>query len=249
MAKTPKQDQALSLEKAWAKFKKKDFEGALGMFEEFLEDNDSEEALYGKVCCQIRCDEYEDAMKDLNILIKKNPKDVKALHTRAMLYGAEEKIKEAVRDLKQILEMAPDSVEARCDLGGAYLIQGDHAKANDCFDACIDIDTTCPDVWFGKGMLALEKKELKRAVEYLNAAIKIDGKFLLALLARSETFFLSNQKKEALQDISKALSIDPNIFKNSESAVEADEADGFDNDDNNAIDEDQDFESFKMDEE
>jgi tetratricopeptide (TPR) repeat protein len=246
MAKTPKQDQVLDLEKAWAKFKKKDFDKALAWFEEILDKSNSTEALYGKACCLIRCEEYEDALKDLNTLIKNNPKELKYLHARSMVYGAEEKIKDAIKDLKKVVELAPDAVEAYCDLGGAYLISGDYSQAGECFDACIDIDRTCPDAWFGKGMVAIEKKEPKRAIEYLNAAIKIDGKHLLSLLARAEAYFMSNQKNEALHDISKALSLDSNIFKHGEPADE-DDVTPYDNDENDTLDEDQDYESFKLD--
>ena len=246
MAKTPKQQQVSDLEKAWARFKKRDFEKALALFEEIMEENDNEEALFGKACCLIRCDEYEEAMKDLNTLLKNNPKGSRYLHARSMVYGAEEKLKDAIKDLEKVVEGAPEALEARCDLGGAHLINGDFSKASECFDTCIDIDRTCPDAWFGMGMVALEKKEPKRAIEYLNAAIKIDGKYLLAILARAEAYFTSNQKKEGIRDLRKALSLDPNIFKHAESAGE-DDVEAYDNDDNDTINEDQDFESFKLD--
>jgi tetratricopeptide (TPR) repeat protein len=246
MAKTPKQEQVSDLEKAWARYKKRDFEKALALFEDILEENDNAEALFGKACCLIRCDEHEEAIKDLNTLLKKNPKDSRYWHARSMVYGAEEKLKDAIKDLEKVLELASESVEAHCDLGGAYLLDGDFTKANDSFDTCIDIDRTCPDAWFGKGMVALEKKEPKRAIEYLNAAIKIDGKYLLAFLARAEAYIMSNQKKEGLRDLRKALSLDPNLFKHAESAGE-DNIEGYDNDDNDTINEDQDYESFKLD--
>ncbi len=246
MAKTPKQDKALDLEKAWTKFKKKDFEKALALFEELLDENDNDaEALYGRACCLIRCEEYEDALKDLNVLIRKSPKESRYVHARSMVYGAEEKLKDAIKDLERVIELASDSVEAHCDLGGAYLISGDFAKANDCFDTCIDIDRTCPDAWFGKAMVAIEKKEPKRAIEYLNAAIKIDGKYLLAILARAEAYLMSNQKKEGLQDIRKALSLNPDLFKNNELAGQ-DDVTPYGNDENDSLDEDQDYEAYKL---
>jgi tetratricopeptide (TPR) repeat protein len=247
MAKAPQKEgkeQPSGLEKAWGKFKKRDFEGALNLFEELLEENETEDALFGRACALFRNDEPEDAIKDLNTLLKKNPENLQALHTRALVYGMEEKYKEASRDLERVLEIEPASVEAWCDLGGAWLVSKEYAKANDCFDRGIDIDKSCPDAWFGKGMVALEKKEYKRAIEYLNAAIKLDGKYLLALLARAEAWLMLNQKKEAASDVVKILALEPTIFTSGDAGT-SDE--NYNSDDDDEINDDDDLDSYKLD--
>lgn len=243
MTKPAKQDIARALEKAWDAFYKRDFDGALEQFEEIMEEDDSAAALFGRACALFRCQENDGALKDLNALLKMDPKNTTVLHTRALVYGDEEKYKESIRDLEKVVELLPDSVEAWCDLGGACLLKKDFPRANDCFDKCIDLDKSCPDAWFGKGMVALEKKEARRAIEYLNAAIKLDGKYLLALLARSEAHFLFKQDKEAQSDLSKVLSLDPDIFKNAELDGE-DQRDDFDSDDEETLDDSSELESF-----
>lgn len=237
MTKTSKTDLPKALEKAWGKYNKGDFDAALELFEELVEEESNPDTLYGRACALFRCQESEGAIKDLNALIKSDPSDVRALHTRALVYGDEEKYKEAIRDLEKVVALKPGSIEAWCDLGGAWLMAKDYVKAGDCFDKGLDLDKSCPDAWFGKGMVALEKKEARKAIEFFNAAIKLDGKYLLAILARAEAHFLYKEKAEGLKDIAKAAAIDPGLFKNTDQDEDQEDEEG-------ALDDDQDLESF-----
>ena len=245
MTRMSNKDQSETLEKAWKKFYKRDFEAALSLFEEIMEESETPEVLFGRACALFRSEEYEEARKAINNLIKSDMKNTKYLHTRAMLSGAEEKTKEAIKDLERVVSLVPDHVEAWCDLGGAYMLNKDYIRANDCFDKCIDLDKSYPDAWLGKGLVALEKKEFKRAIEFLNVAIKIDGKNLTALLARAEANFSSSQKQEAQGDIRKILSLNPDIFR--EDAAENGRLNN-DLDDDDNVDEDTDYEAYKLEE-
>lgn len=245
MGKTTKKDQASLLEKAWSKFYKKDFEAAHGLFDEILEADESADARYGRACSLFRNEEYEEALKDLAKLIRLEPQSAKYLHTRAMLYGAEEKFKDAIKDLEKVVSFEPESFEAWCDLGGTYLLQKEYDKAATCYERCIDLEKSCPEAWLGKGLVALEKKEWKKAIEFLGAAIKLDGKNILALLARAEAHFSYNQKKEAWKDIKKVTTIDPGLFKSAQGEGKTDRGNDYDDDDD--MDENTDYESYKLD--
>lgn len=242
MSKASSRDLPKALEKAWAKYYKGDFDAALEQFEELVEVESNPDTLYGRACALFRCQENEGAIKDLNALIKSDPNDIRALHTRALVYGDEEKYKEAIRDLEKVVSLKPGSLEAWCDLGGACLMNKDYAKAGDCFDKCLDLDKTFPEAWFGKGMAALEKKEARKAIEFFNAAIKLDGKYLLAIMARAEAHFMFKQKAEGLKDVARATAIEPEIFKNTEG--DQDDGDGYEDDEEGSMDDDQDMETF-----
>ena len=245
MGKTTKKEAPSLLEKAWSKFNKKDFESALGLFDEMLEEAESADALYGRACSLFRNEEYEEALKDLAKLIRLEPQSAKYLHTRAMLYGADEKFTDAIKDLEKVVSLEPESYEAWCDLGGTYLLQKEYDRAAACYERCIDLEKSCAEAWLGKGLVALEKKEWKKAIEFLNAAIKLDGKNILALLARAEAYFSFNQKKEAQKDIRKLTAIDPGLFKSAPGEGTPDRENDYDDDDN--ADENTDYESYKLD--
>ena len=245
MGKTTKKDKPSPLEKAWIKFNKKDYEAAIGLFEEVLDEGESVDALYGRACSLFRSEEYDDALKDLSSLVKSDPKNTTYLHTRAMIYGAEEKFKEAIKDLEKVVSLDPESMEAWCDLGGTYLLQKEFNSASACYERCIDLEKSCAEAWLGKGLVALEKKEWKRAIEFLNAAIKLDSKNLLALLARAEAHFSYNQKKEAHRDIRKVNAIDPELLKGASDQGKPEHETDYDEDDE--VDENTDYESYKLD--
>lgn len=213
MGKQNKTKTSINIEEAWKLYKLKKFDDALGIFNELLDKGKNEEALYGRACAFFRTTDFEAALGDLTELIKKDSQSIKYLHSRALIYGANEQYDKAIKDMQKLSELFPDNGEVLCDLGGLYLILEEYSKARECFERSADIDKSCPCAWFGKGMVALFLKEYKKANEYFNIAIKLDAKHSLSYMARAEASFGNGQKKEALRDVKKALSMDKGFFK------------------------------------
>ncbi len=208
MRKNGSKSFANPLEKAWEFYYKADFDQALLLFEEACSDDGSHEALFGRACTLFRTLDHEQAIIELTKLIKMDPAYLPYLHTRAMVYGADEQYEKATRDLQRVLEVEDGNVEAWCDLGGVHILREEYASARACFDKAADIDKTCYCSWLGKGVVALWLNEYSKAKEYLNIAIKFEKKEILAHMARAETFFRLNNKKEAIRDVKTALSLD-----------------------------------------
>jgi len=213
MTKTKLHSSGNLLEKAWEKFKKKEFEEAIELFGQLIEKDASHaDALYGRACAYCRNDEFEPALKDLNALLKIDGKHFKAYHVRGLIKGAEERYKEAIKDFEKTISFSKNNQEAWLDLGGTYLMLQDYANASSAFETAIDLDKACPYGWYGKGVAALYKKEHKKAIEFLNAAIKLNPKHLNSILARAEAFFESNHKEEGIRDVKKATAIQKDVF-------------------------------------
>ncbi len=212
MGKQSKTKAVLNIDEAWKLYKLQKFDEALTMFNELLAKEKNEEALYGRACALFRTTDYESALKDLTELVRKDNESMRYLHSRALINGANEQYDKALKDMQKLSELFPDNGEVLCDLGGLYLILEEYSKARDCFERSADIDKSCPCAWFGKGMVALFLKEYKKATEYCNIAIKLDAKHTLSYMARAEASFGNGQKKEALKDIKKALSMDKDFF-------------------------------------
>ena len=203
---------AISIDEAWKLYNQKKFDDALLIFNKLLAKGKNEEALYGRACSFFRTTDVESALVDLTELVKKDNQSIRYLHSRALIYGANEQYDKAVKDMQKLSEFFPDNGEVLCDLGGLYLIMEEYSKARECFERSADIEKSCPCAWFGKGMVALGMKEYKKAVEYFNIAIKLDAKHKLSYMARAEALFGSGQKKEALKDIKKSLNMDKGFF-------------------------------------
>jgi tetratricopeptide (TPR) repeat protein len=249
MNKSSKKEQTGILEKAWAHYRKGDFDSALSLFEEVLENGENMPALYGRACALFRCEEHEDAGKDVGKLLKHNANDVSALYLRAYIQGAGGNYDAVIRDLKKITELEPGSAEAWCDLGGTYLLMKDYQSAGNCFDQAADIEKTCAEAWFGKGMVSMEKKAYKAAVEFFSIAVRADSKLVYPLLARTEANMLLGKKAEAFKDLQKAVSIDADLAKafGLDAAGPASNKHSVDMDEDDTIDDNDEMGDFKLD--
>ncbi len=212
MNKQVKSEKSI-VKKAWNTFYKGNFDEALELFHQAWDDGKDLMALYGRACALFRSSDYEGALADLSELIRNDENNPSFIHTRALVYGANEDYDNALKDLKTVTTIAPDNGEAWCDLGGLYLVLDSYKEADICFQKSADIDKSCACAWFGKGMLALMRKEYKKAGEYMNIVLKLDGKHVPALMARADIAFGSGQKKGALKDVIKALMMDRDFFE------------------------------------
>jgi len=200
--------------------------------------------LYGRGSAFFRSEDYESALKDLNALIKLDGKHSKAYHARGLLRGAEEKYKEAIKDLEKANSLAPGNQEVWLDLGGAFLLNKDFPNAQIAFEKAIELDKGCPEGWYGKAVVALFKKEHKKAIEFLNVALKFDPKHLNAILARAEAYLESGQRDDGIKDVKKAVALKPDIFGFENQKDEADYKDRID--DNDELSDDSELEDLKM---
>ena len=80
-------------------------------------------------------------------------------------------------------------------------------------------------------------KEQKAAIEFINIALKLNPKSLLALLIKTEVLLEMGKKADVEKEVKKILAIQPDIFK---SGVMDDEDDDTDVDDDYEKDEDAD---------
>lgn len=198
----------ITLGKAWEMYYKKKFDQALDLFNSLLDTDFTMQARYGRACALFRESDLEGALAELSVLIKAQGKTPPVLHTRALVYGANEEYNLALQDLEELVRSDPSNGEALCDLGGVHLLMGNYGEAGDCFDRAVDVDKKCSCAWFGKGMASFFLKELNKSREYLSVALKLEPKHVPALLARAEVLFREGKNNEALRDVQKALSLD-----------------------------------------
>ncbi|MFN3556568.1 MAG: tetratricopeptide repeat protein [Bacteroidales bacterium] len=250
MKQSSNNETTKQLEQAWKKFDKGDFAGAEKLFSAICEEEEENpEALHGLAGAYLRRKDFNNALETLDKLEELNAKDAKAIHLRGLTYGADDSLEEAIEDLEKATSLYDDPFEAYLDLGGAFLVQKDFVRAAQCFEKCINIDGKCNEAWTGKALVAWYNKELKAALEYLNIALKINPKHLLALLLKTEILLETGKKSDAEKEVKKILAIQPDIFKSSarDEDKDDDEDDDFDKDEDAYRSEDDEIEEFELD--
>jgi tetratricopeptide (TPR) repeat protein len=81
-----------------------------------------------------------------------------------------EKRADAVRELKQALQLAPNSLQLKTDLARAYYLDGDIRSAKPLFEAIRDESPNYPDAYIGlAGCAQVQKKYEEAAQNYLKA--------------------------------------------------------------------------------
>lgn len=98
----------------------------------------------------------EEALKQVNALIKEDPKNINALRTRGNIFFAENKFEEAYKDFNKIVELQPANARAYFNRGMAGFTIGKETQS------VVDIDFA----------LAMDPQ----LMESLNAAPKIRAK-------------------------------------------------------------------------
>ncbi len=210
---------------AWERFYKKDFDGALELFDAAREGHNDPSANFGRACALFRISDHEGALAELGGLIRADSKNAAAYHTRAMIYGADEHYEKALKDLQKVTSLQPDNMEAWCDLGGVYLTLSKYAEAAECFERSAGSGMGCSCAWLGKALVALYQKQYKKSVEYLNIAIKQDASQPLAHMARAEVYFLTGRAKEGAKDMGRALLLDKDFFEKFKLSMDEDVSD------------------------
>lgn len=240
MSEDNNKNQNTLSEKAWSLFFKKDYDKSEAVFTEVFEEEKAIDALYGRACVYFKLKEYENALEDLNLFLKKTPGCFEGYHLRGLVNGSLNKTKKAFSDFEKTIELQPDYAAVYYDMGGYYLLMKEYQMAYDCFDRCLSRDNSSAEAWFGKGMASLMQKEYSKSVDYFSIALKIDKKFKLALLGRCEAFYANGKIKEFKNDLKKIQKLEPRIFTA--------EKEHIDNESNNDyFDDDSEIEDFRFD--
>ena len=248
MKKPTNTETSKLLEQAWKKFKKKDFAGAEKVFSGILEQEEThKEALMGLSGSLMRRKEYLPALEVLDKMEELDPKESKIYHLMGLCNGGDENYEQCIEDLEKAIELSDDKFEAYFDLGGTYLVTKDYIKAAQCFEKCITLDGTCCEAWTGKALVAYYNREHKASLEYLNIALKLNSKYLLALLLKLEIFVELGKQTDAGKELKKVLALKPDIFKITHREEDNEMDDDTDVDEDANRSEDDEIEEFDLD--
>ncbi len=127
---------------------------------------------YQQAVKHLRKNEYEDAVRIMDKLIREEPKNPNHYRFRAEVLRIWGKLSRAKRDYKTMTELAPDSAVAFNGLAEVYLQSGEYPVAH---DAALKAYELAPGEWvasYNLGMIEDRLGESSAAVEHLNESLK-----------------------------------------------------------------------------
>lgn len=154
----------------------------------------------------------EDARRELETVLKKEPKNTQALSMRASLdlqFGGPERRDAAIKDLQSLVGATPNDVVVRFNLGRAYQQKGELEAARVQFAEAVK---KRPD--FIAGQLALAQiyvlqRDFGKALTSADDALKYSPKNLAARTLRIQALVNSGNLRQAKADLEQYLAENP----------------------------------------
>jgi Tfp pilus assembly protein PilF len=119
-------------------------------------------------------------------------------------------IEQEMIEYKRAIELDPNFIEARIDLGAAYYAQKDFDSAIKGFEGVLEIDPKNPVAYGNLGRVAMAQGERAKAEDFLKRAISLDPSYSLALNNLGNLYFLEGKMGAAKEIFEKSLTMTPN---------------------------------------
>ncbi len=124
----------------------------------------------------LRKNQYADAVRVMDGLIRSDPDQPNHYRFRAEIYRLWGKLKQAAKDYQKMTQLAPDSAQAFNGLAEVHLQAGEYQAA---WQAAERANQLAPDDWvtyYNLGMIEDRLRDSKRVVEHLNHALELKVK-------------------------------------------------------------------------
>ncbi len=193
-----------------ARFRQKDYNGALAVYAELLRHNpDSFEGYNGRAALLQKLNRTEEAFADYGKAFAIKPDYIAALVNRGNLYRKEGKLAEALADYGTALNVEPENTTVLSNRGALYLLQKDFISALTDLDRAVKINPRFVDGYINRGAVYFEQGLYEQALKNYNQALARDAYHRDALYNRAIVYFKMEKDILALADIKKVLEVDP----------------------------------------
>lgn len=154
------------------------------------------------------------ALKELDLVLAADPKNVQARYLRALIYSTQKDFDKAADEYEAILQSFssadPANIEIYGYLGQLYYSQRQYPKAIKQFETILSLDPKNTDVLFLLGTLYLEVNDRTKAIELLRRAVKINPDYDVCLNSLAYIYAEDGMNlDEAEQFAERAIAIDP----------------------------------------
>lgn len=188
-----------------------DFASAAADFDQCIEAGyQTQEPLYGlRGVCREKTGDFEDAIEDLRIALKKQPDHAQYLDSIGLSYFAIGESKTAIRYFAKGIEAHPDLPLFRKRRGLIYFIEANYKEAERDLDTYMQADEGDAEVLQMKASCRYLAGDLAAAAGMATRAIGANPQLGLPYFTRGRVYYDIAQYDNAVQDLERAVALLP----------------------------------------
>jgi tetratricopeptide (TPR) repeat protein len=161
--------------------------------------------------------DYPAALRDYDRLLKIRPADLDAKLGRARTLAYLEKTKEAITELKSIIQVDAKFAPVYVTLAGTYLREGNTQLALKTADEALALDPRCATAYHLRAMIHASKRSYDNALQDINRCLELDplgyfGSHEEMYLLRGVVLLGIKRYKEAIRNFHLATQIRPDCY-------------------------------------
>ena len=186
----------------------KKYRDAEDYFRKALKNNYHEEAALGYAMVLLEQKKNDEALKQYNVIIEKNPGIMMAYIDRAYIKSLKEDYRGAEKDLDQAVNLDPDYIWNYLDRGRMRLYTGKYEKAAEDFTKVLEFDKTVFTAYVKRAEAYEESGKNELALEDYKKALEIRSDYKKGYVPIALQFFRKGEWNNAASYFLKAYSIE-----------------------------------------
>lgn len=151
---------------------------------------------------------HQRAIKYLEKAVELNPRFFNGYLTLAQLYEQDGKYQESIKVYEKCLKLHPQNTLLQAHMGILYLQVGNIDKAEEMYNQIVSEGPEGMDFLFWLGVMAEEKKDWPKAIEYVTQSLR-KAKDAKSLLRLSYYYVQMGKRNKAIEILKEVIKIDP----------------------------------------
>ena len=203
-----------------AKYKKKEFDSAIGYFSQVLELNSKHEQakvhiknvviiIFKDANNSYRRGDLEGALVAYYRVLEMDNNFYRAYYQIGRIQAKMKNLSSAIESYLKALKIKPDFLKCWYSLGLARKNEGDKEGALDAFNQVIEIDSSYVKAYSSLGEIYIGLKEYTKAFEVLNTATKVDSSDSKSYYFLGKIYIELKQFEKSVENLEKGVAVNP----------------------------------------
>jgi len=154
--------------------------------------------------------EFFDAVEDFTLAIELDADADEAYFGRGLALARQGLIDDGIADLSTFISRNPESSLAYTKRGVRYMWKQDFANAEKDLSKAVKLDPGNAEAHDDLGVIYARRHEYQAAIEHFSATIKLDSSYQKGYHNLAMAQYLSGQDLNALVNVNKAITLNPN---------------------------------------